>query len=177
MDLEKAWSTALKETEILRTRVAALQTSADTRVPYVLLAESSINVGDTVVRTGEVKVDKPSLILPPNNPQFEGFDWDELSAFNQNAMVNFLLIRGVSMPSFRYDNRTQSISVFDGDLSRAAKHYQEEFRRQENVTTGLIKGSEEYWPFSVLIFICTQVARNADTDIRKLLERFKNDHH
>ncbi|MCA9394828.1 MAG: hypothetical protein KC900_11530 [Candidatus Omnitrophica bacterium] len=176
MDLEKAWNAALKETEIIRARVAALPTATATSVPYVLLAESSINVGDTVVRTGEVKVDKPSLILPPNNPQFEGFEFDQLNAFNQNAMVNFLLIRGVSIPSFRYDNRTQSISVFEGDLSKAAKHFQNELSRQENVSTGLIKGSEEYWPFSVLIFTCTQVARNADIDIRKLLERFKDDH-
>lgn len=176
MDLEKAWNAALKETEILRARVAPLPAAAATSVPYVLLAESSINVGDTVVRSGEVKVDKPSLILPPNNPQFEGFDWEQHDAFNQNTMINFLLIRGISIPSFRYDNRTQSISVFEGKLEKAIKHYQDELSRQENVTTGLIRGSEEYWPFSVLIFTCTQVARNADIDIRKLLERFKNDH-
>lgn len=175
MDLEKAWSTALKETEIIRARVAALQTAAETSVPYVLLAESSINVGDTVVRQGEVKVDKPSLILPPNNPQLEGFELEELDSFHQNSMVNFLLVRGISMPSFRYDNRTQAISVFEGNLDEAIRHYQDEFHRQENVTTGLIKGSEEFWPFSILIFMCAQVARNADVDVRKLLERFKEE--
>ncbi|MBZ0167101.1 MAG: hypothetical protein K8I00_09865 [Candidatus Omnitrophica bacterium] len=176
MDLEKAWNTALKETEILRARIAALQTTRDTRVPYVLLAESSINIGDTVVRTGEVQVNKPALILPPNNPQFEGFDFEQTNPFNENAMVNFLLIRGVSMPSLTYDNRTHSIDIFEGDLDKAVRHYQEELQRQENVSTGLIKGSEEFWPFSVLIFICTQVARNADMDIRRLLDRYKSDH-
>ncbi|MGE0267523.1 MAG: hypothetical protein AB7S78_03565 [Candidatus Omnitrophota bacterium] len=173
MDFEKAWNTALHQTEIIRSRVAALQTSKDTRVPYVLLAESSINVGDTVVRKGEVIVDKPALFLPPNNPQLKGFDMEDLGTFNEASMINFLLIRGVTLPSFHYDNKTHSLNIYEGDLSSAIKFYNKELQHQENVYTGLIKGSEEYWQFSILIFICSQVARNADTDIRKLLERYK----
>ena len=173
MDFEKAWNTALQQTEIIRSRVAALQTGKDTRVPYVLLAESSINAGDTVVRKGEVIVDKPALILPPNNPQFKGFDLDDLDAFNEASMINFLLIRGVSWPSFNYDNQTHSLNVFEGGLSSAIKFYNKELQQQENVHTGLIKGPEEYWQFSILIFICSQVAKNANLDIQKLLERHK----
>lgn len=175
MDFETAWNTALKQTEIIRSRLAALQTGRDTRVPYVLLAESSINVGDTIVRKGEVIVDKPSLILPPNNPQFKGFDLEEQNAFRESAMINFLLVRGVTLPSLNYDNRTHSLNVYEGDLSSAIKFYNKELQYEENVHTGLIKGSEEYWQFSVLIFICSQVARNAAVDIRKLLEHYKKE--
>lgn len=175
MDFETAWNTALKHTEIIRSRVAALQTGRDTRVPYVFLAESSINIGDTIVRKGEVIVDKPSIILPPNNPQLKGFALEGQSAFNESSMINFLLVRGVTLPSLNYDNKTHSLNVFEGDLSSAIKFYMRELQQQENVYTGLIKGSEEYWQFSVLIFICSQVARNADVDIRKLLERYKDD--
>ena len=75
MNFEKMWGKALKHTEIVRARIQALSMLGDTHVPYVLLSESSINVGDTVVRKGEVLVQKPSLIIPPNNPQFKGFDF------------------------------------------------------------------------------------------------------
>ncbi len=78
MDFQDAWGKALKETEIIRARIMGLQTFDQTHVPYLLLSASSINPGDTVVRSGEVLVDRPSLILPPHIPQFEGFSFDEL---------------------------------------------------------------------------------------------------
>ena len=173
MDIENLWKKALKETEIIRARVQALMTLTDTRVPYVLLSESSINVGDTIVRKGEIMVQRPSLILPPNNPQFEGFDFDLEEGINQNSIVNFLLIRGISLPSLRYDNQTNSLDIHEGKLSSAIKEYEELLQQQENVTTGLIAGPEDCWQFSLLIFVCSQIIKNADQDIRKLLEQHR----
>ncbi len=175
MDIEKAWNQALKGTEIIRSRVAALETAGSTRVPYVLLAESSINVGDTIVRRGEVVVDKPSIILPPNNPQFNGFELDDDQSFDETSMVNFLLVRGISLPSLNYNNRTSSLDIFEGGLSDAIKHYTQDLQRKEDVHTGLIKGLEDAWPLSVLIFVCSQVTRNVDIDIRRLMQQYKND--
>src|SRR5689334_6274485 len=127
MDLQDAWSKALKYTEIIRARVSALQTFQATQVPYILLSASAINEGDTVVRRGEVVVDKPSLILPPNMPQLEGFDSKE-QIFDQQAMINFLLIRGISLPSLKYNNTTSGLDIFEGDLERAVKHHLEELQ-------------------------------------------------
>src|SRR4029079_4407708 len=103
MDIEKAWSEAFKQTEIIRNRVQALGTMADTDVSYVLLSESAINNADTVVRKGTVVVKRPSLILPPNNPQFLGFEFEKEQDFNETSMVNLLLVRGVTLPSLKYD--------------------------------------------------------------------------
>jgi len=172
MDIEKSWNKALKHTEIIRSRVQALMVTARTHVPYILLCESSINMGDTVVRKGEVIVEKPSLILPPNNPQFQGFEFDSEESVDENSMINFLIVRGVSMPSFRYDNKTNFLDIYEGKLSEAVKHYEDLLMRKENIQTGLIIGHEDVWPFSLLIFICSQIARNAHTDIQKLLDEF-----
>lgn len=172
MDIEKDWEKALRNTEIIRARVQALMTLSATRVPYILLSESSINEGDTLVRKGGVMVERPALIVPPNNPQFNGFEFDAEENFNQNAFINFLIVRGVTIPSLRYDNTTSSLDVHEEKLSDAIKHYKELLQREENVETGLIVGPEDCWQFSLLIFICTQIARNADQDIRKLLEEY-----
>ena len=179
MDLNELWQKALKNTEIIRTRVQALMTFSETRVPYILLSESSINLGDTVVRKGEVIVEKPTLFLPPNIPQFEGFDFkEEPLAFNENSFVNFLFVRGISLPSLKYSNTTHSLDIFEQKLSEAIRHYREILIKQENVHTGLIAAPEDCWQFSLLIFICSQIFKNADTDIKKLLERYrKNDNH
>jgi hypothetical protein len=175
MDFEKMWTKALRHTEIIRTRIQALSMSGDTQVPYYLLSESSINIGDTVVRKGEVLVQKPSLFIPPNNPQFEGFEFENDNGsqpFHENSFINFLIVRGVSIPSLRYDNRTSSLDIYEGKLSKAIKYHEKLLQQQENVHAGLLVGPEDCWQFSILIFICSQIIRNADQDIRRLLNEY-----
>jgi len=173
MDFEQMWSKALKHTEIIRSRVQSLSMVGETNVPYLLLSESSINLGDTVVRKGEVLVQKPSLFIPPNNPQFQGFDFDkEEEAIDQNSLINFLIVRGISLPSLRYDNRTSSLDIYEGKLSAAIKYHEKILQQQENVHTGLLVGPEDCWQFSILIFICSQVIKNAGQDIKKLLDEY-----
>src|SRR5476649_3085807 len=114
MDAHSAWEKALRETNIIRSRVMSLQTFSETHVPYVLLSPSQINEGDTVVRTGEILVHRPSLILPPNIPQFEGFNFEDEDSFKENTVINFLMVRGITLPSMKYDNKIFSLNVFEG---------------------------------------------------------------
>ena len=173
MDIYDAWTRALKNTEIIRPRMQSLMTFKDTHVPYIFLSESSVNLGDTVVRQGEVVVERPSLILPPNIPQFDGFDFEEELEKRKDSVVDFLLVRGLSIPSLHYNNKTYMIDVFEGNLNKAVSHYKEFLQHQENVQAGLVTGPEDCWQFSVIIYICAQIAKNANTDIHKLLEEYK----
>jgi hypothetical protein len=173
MDTHEAWGQALKNTEIIRSRISTLSTFQDTNVPYIFLSPSSINEGDTVVRRGEITVQRPALVLPPNIPQFEGFDFNKESGESDSSVVNFLLVRGVSLPSLKYNNKTSSLDVFEGDVPRAIAFFANQLERREDVHTGLLAGQEDVWPFSVLIFICSQVARNTELDIKKLMEDFR----
>ncbi len=171
MDIEKVWEKALKYTEIIRPRVEPLNTFKTTHLPYVFLAESSVNVGDSVVRKGEVLVEKPSIILPPGSPQLEGFDFKDVSKYQQDTIVNFFLVRGIMFPSLKYNNKTYSLDIFEGRLSKAIEKYSRELQKAENVTSSLIIGPEDCWQFSVLIFVCMQILRSADNDIKKLMNR------
>ena len=173
MDFYDAWTKALKNTEIIRSRVSALQTYHETRVPYIFLAASSVNEGDTVVRKGDIVVEKPSLILPPNLPQLEGFEFDPKFGADVNSMFQFLLVRGVSLPSFKYNNTTHTLDIFEGNIDEAIKNFHKELLETENVTTGLLVGPEDVWQFSILIFICSQIARNTEMDLRRLMDDFK----
>jgi hypothetical protein len=47
------------------------------------------------------------------------------------------------------------------------------WEREEDVITGLMAGNEETWQFSVLIFICSQIARNTELDLRRLMEDYR----
>ncbi|MBF0503708.1 MAG: hypothetical protein HQL14_01270 [Candidatus Omnitrophica bacterium] len=171
MDVHSAWEKALKETNIIRSRVTGLQTFSETHVPYILLSPSVINEGDTVVRTGEVLVHRPTLILPPNIPQLEGFDLGE-GSFLENTMINFLMVRGVTLPSMKYDNKIFSLNVFEGKIENAIGVYGNQLQREENTSAGLVCGPDDVWQFSLLIFVCSQIAKNSPTDIRRLLDEY-----
>ena len=173
MNIQDSWEKALKKTEIIRPRVHPLSVSDDTHLAYTFLAESAVNAGDTVVRKGEIVVQKPSIVLPFNLPQFEGFDFEEKLHVNPDSLTNFLLVRGISFPSLRYNNKTHSVEVFEGRLNKAIKHHLHALQMQENVHTGLLAGPEDCWQFSVLIFICSQVVRSADSDIRHFLKKLR----
>lgn len=173
MDIYESWEKALKQTEIVRPRVQPLQTFETTQIPYVFLAESLVNTGDTVVRTGEVAVDRPSIILPPHLPQFEGFEFEKKFSGVEDYLTTFLLVRGIRFPSLKYENKVSALEVREEKLSRAVEFFLHLLQQQENVSTGLVIGPEDCWQFSVLIFICSQVVRSAEGDIRKLFDRFR----
>lgn len=174
MNQYDAWLKALKHTQIIRARVRSLRTDGDTLMPYIFLSESLINKGDTVVRKGEVRIERPSIIVPPNMPQFEGFEFDSLGQSLPDSIANFFLVRGISVPSYHYNNRTNSLDIFEGRLIKAISYYRDELQRQENVSTGLIVGLEECWQFSILLYNCSQVIKNAGQDIQRLLDEFND---
>jgi len=173
--VQENWERALGKTEIIRSRIHPLKTFETTQLPYIFLAESALNAGDTVVRKGEVMVEKPSIILPNNLPQFEGFEFEKESSFQQDFLTTFFMVRGIRFPSLKYNNHTETLDVFEGKLQKAINFHADQLQKREDVTTGLMIGPEDCWQYSILIFICGQVIRQADGDIKKLLDRFKRD--
>lgn len=173
MDIQDGWEKALKNTKIIRPRAQELQTFATTSLGYIFLAEALVNRGDTVVRKGAVLVEKPAIILPSNLPQFEGFDFEKEFGSGHDMVTNFLLVRGITFPSMKYNNKTNSIDIYEGHVEKAIAHYSDMLQRREDVHSGLIVGPEDCWQFSVLIFICAQIAKSANSDIRRLLDYFR----
>jgi len=76
------------------------------------------------------------------------------------------------LPSMKYSNKTYSLDIFEGGLARAVSHFANQLEREEDVACGLVTGREEVWQFSLLIFICSQVARNSDVDLRRLMDDY-----
>src|SRR3989338_3987762 len=89
---------------------------------------------------------------------------------NEELFKSFLLVRGVQFPGMKYNNQNHSIDVYEGGLSKAIEHHKMMLQRHENVHTGLIAGPEDCWQFSVLLFVCSQIIRSADSDIKRLMD-------
>ena len=172
MDMQEQWEQAVRETEIVRSRVLPLSATQATRLPYRFLAESSLNAGDTVVRTGQVVVTKPWIALPTGTPHLEGFSMDEARPIDPDFLVNFLLVRGISFPSLRYRHELSTLEVREGPLADAVAQYRRQLEEREDVTCGLLVGPENLWQWSVLIFVATLIGRSAHDDLRRLLGDF-----
>ena len=171
MDIDALWSKALKQTEVIRSRIEDLQTFETTPLPYVFLAESSLNAGDTVVRMGQVLVERAALVLP--TPRFEGFEFEHEWQLSDDAVLNFLLVRGIRFPSMRYRHEQSSLDVREGSLRDAIAHFRNQLAKREDVRTGLVIGPEDAWQFSVLILVGSAVIRSAEGDLRRLMEQWK----
>ena len=177
MDIHELWDKARKHTEILRMRMQDLSSADITNVPYVFLAESSLNQGDTVVRRGHVLVERPSIVLPGFSPQFEGFAFDQELHLSQETVATFLLIRGVHFPSLKYRHETSSLDLFEGNLQKAVTHFQDQLQRAEDIKTGLVIGLEDAWQFSILLLVGMLVIRSAEGDLRRFLEEWRKRQH
>ena len=174
MDLEKRWNEALGKTEIIRSRIQYLSALGTTSIPYIFLAESALNPGDTLVRRGRILIQRPAIILPEEMPQFEGFDFEKEYKVNAEMVRMFLLVRGVSFPSLRYAHEVSLIDIYEGSLKKAKLHFEEALKKAEDVQTGLIIGTEENWQFSLLIYVGLLIGKSAPSDLRKLWEKFKD---
>lgn len=170
MNIMDRWEKALKKTEIIRPRVKPLLTFATTEMPYIFLAESTLNVGDTIVREGKIYAEKPSIIMPENLPHFEGFEFEKDLETTEDTITNLFLVRGIHFPSYKFNNKVQSLDLFEGSLKTAEDKYKGRLQKKEDVHTGLVMGPEDCWQLSVLIFILTMVAKSADRDLRNIIE-------
>ena len=172
-DLQELWDKARKRTEIIRMRLQELSSFETTAVPYLFLAESSLNHGDTVVRRGSVLIERPGIILPRLSPQFEGFQFDSELHLNDESVATFLLVRGIQFPSLKYRHQLSLLDVVERPLQQAVEQFVDQLSAAEDVTTGLLIGPEEAWQFSILLLVGALVVRSAEGDLRRILEAWR----
>ncbi|MFQ5952968.1 MAG: hypothetical protein ACE5JK_06150 [Candidatus Omnitrophota bacterium] len=171
MDIEKLWDKAQEKTEVIRGRVKALATFMHTPVPYIFLAESSVNEGHTVIRKGKVIVEKPMIVLPEDMPQFEGFDFSEEMDIEGDSVQMFFLMRGIRFPSLKYNNSVEQLDLEEAPLSKSIDKHKKQLEKEENVSTALVIGPEDCWQFSILLYLASLVGRCTRADIINLLNK------
>jgi hypothetical protein len=177
MGLEEKWNEALAQTEFVRLKISYLSTFDTTPIPYIFLAKSTVNLGDTVVRQGKILVQKPAIILPEDMPQFEGFEFEKEYQVNADMVRMFLFVRGISFPSLKYEHEISKLDIYEGSLEKAKAYFKQELERTEDAQTGLIIGSEDTWQFSLLIYVGLLIGKSLPSDLRRLWEKFKDRFH
>ncbi len=168
MGLQEDFIKALHETEIHRQRQPRLLTIGSTDLPYVMLCESEVNMGDTVVRNGVVRVEKPQLMLLRDPVEFEGFEYND----NPNESSAFMALgRMASFPPGKYSNIETQLDVFEGSLTKAVDHHQRRLDADKNELTGVLSGPVDLWALSLFVYVGTMISNSAPNDISELIRR------
>lgn len=162
---------AVKSTRILRARKNYLFTFGNTRLPYVMIANSLINSGSSVIRTGEVVVDKPQIIISNDAAAFEGFEIEN-SSVDLDQVKFALMSRGFSFPQMNYKNSTQFLEVVNDKPEVVIERQMNQYEDANDSRVGLIACQEDTWNLSLLHYVLTQVIRSSTSNMQEYLERY-----
>jgi len=162
MEFQEVYQKAVATTKVVRHRQPNLFLASDTVLPFVLLHESEINVGDTVVRQGKVTVSAAHLVVPGREHEFEGFGED----FPERYLC--ILGRMASMPLGKYALEC-SVDVFEGSIQKALDHFQRKMEDDEE--GGLCVCEGDVWQLAVCLYVGKMVLRSAPSDFNDFMTR------
>ena len=172
MEMEDAFKLAQEDTRFIKVRKNLLYTFGATRLPYICLSQSPENAHLVMVRAGEVLADKPQIALPGEMFSFEGFE-NFMDSFAGDEPV-VALARQISMPPSKYINKTEGDPVREqGSLADAIQRVVNRLDSDNDVRTGVISAPEQVWGLSVLLYVGSQVARSAQSNVQEHFEHMR----
>ncbi len=169
MEMEEALKLAQSDTRFIKVRKNLLYTFGATRLPYICLSRSPDNEEQILVRAGEVLADKPAIALPGEIFSFEGFEHDQ--PIDPEMAVT--LARRISMPPSKYVNKAGMAERESGSLDDAVQRVMNRLENENDVRTGVISAPEPVWGLSVLLYVGSQVARSAPSNVQEHFEHLR----
>jgi hypothetical protein len=166
-NFEERWARATDKTHLHRTRKHDLYTFGATRLPYIFLAESAINVGDTIVRRGEISTEKPAIFLGGSqSPRFEGFQDSE-----EDQKDQLLFARAFRFPGLNVQNQHMQMELVAREASALCDELMSELDDQRDSRTAVIEGPEDLWGLSLIFYAAQMTSRSAPGNMREMMER------
>ncbi len=171
MELDDAFRLAQEDTKFVKVRKNLLYTFGATRLPYICISKAEDTEGFVMVRSGEILADKPQIALPGEMFSFEGFEdfWENMN--HDDPVV--ALARRISMPPSKYVNTAGSQERQPGSVDEAIQQVMNRLENDNDVRTGVIEAPEQVWGLSVLLYVGSQVARSAQSNVQEHLEHMR----
>ncbi|MCD7896239.1 MAG: hypothetical protein LUG50_06135 [Planctomycetaceae bacterium] len=171
MEMDETFRLAQEDTNFIRERRNLLYTFGATRLPYVCLSEAADNPELVLIRSGEVLADKPQIALPGEMFSFEGFEEFMEHLTTDEPVV--ALARRISMPPSKYVNTSSGELRETGPLSAAIERVVNRLENENDVRAGVISAPDKVWGLSVLLYVGSQVARSAQSNVQEHFEHLR----
>jgi hypothetical protein len=165
MELDDKIKYALEHTELVQAPRQELATFGSSVIDYYVVTELVGNV--SVVRDGKVIAERPKIVTPAYLVNVEGFS---------EQARRYISMMARERPSesgifYRYKNEPKGMNVISEPIRQVINKLSSQIEEQHNPLSTIIKGVEELWDVSLLMFIYELTNRSVRTNIAEFDRR------
>jgi hypothetical protein len=161
---------AIRHTVVLRPPKQTLSTFGTTNIYYYLLTEPSYKElvegeGETVVREGRVRAEKPKVVTPYYLANVEGFSEHAKRYLDMIAREYGPYTRGLF---YGYKNEPKELNIVSSDMDSVVRKLADKIDMEGDQLATIIKGVDELWDVSLLKFIFDMTRYSLDSNVFEL---------
>ena len=156
---------ALEHTELIRAPRQELDTFGSSVIDYYVVTELVGNI--SVIRDGKVIAERPKIVTPTYLVNIEGFS-------EQAKKYIDMMARERPYESgifYRYKNERGGMNVISEPAKQVIDKLGSQIEEQHNPLSTIIKGVEELWDVSLLMFIYELTTRSARANMAEFNRR------
>ena len=156
---------ALENTELVRAPQQSLATFGSSVVDYYVVTELVGNI--SVVRDGKVIAERPKIVTPAYLVNVEGFS-------EQARRYIGMMAREHPHDSgifYRYKNEPKGMNVVSEPIMQVISKLRSQIEEEHNPLSTIIRGVEELWDVSLLMFIYELTTKSVRTNIAEFNRR------
>jgi hypothetical protein len=156
---------ALEHTELIRAPQQNLATFGSSVIDYYVVTELVGNL--SVVRDGKVIAERPKIVTPAYLVNVEGFS-------EQAKRYIGMMARERPYESgifYRYKNEPKGMNVVSEPIRQVINKLSSQIEEEHNPLSTIIRGVEELWDVSLLMFIYELTTKSVRTDMAEFNRR------
>jgi len=156
---------ALENTELVRAPQQNLATFGSSVVDYYVVTELVGNI--SVVRDGKVIAERPKIVTPAYLVNVEGFS-------EQARKYIGMMARERPHDSgifYRYKNEPKGMNVVSEPIKQVINKLSSQMEEEHNPLSTIIRGVEELWDVSLLMFIYELTTKSVRTNMAEFSRR------
>ncbi len=150
---------ALEQTELIRAPRRELDTFGSSVIDYYVVTELVGNL--SVVRDGKVIAERPKIVTPAYLVNVEGFSEQAKKYISMMARER----PDESGIFYRYKNEPGGMNVVSEPIKQVIDKLSSQVEEQHNPLSTIIKGVEELWDVSLLMFIYGLTTKSVRTNM------------
>ena len=155
----------VEHTELIRPPRQELATFGTSVIDYWVVTELAGNI--SVVRDGKVIAERPRIVTPGYLVNVEGF------SEQARKYINTMAREHPNEPGvfYRYKNELREMNVVSEPIRQVLSRLDAQVEEEHNPLSAIIKGVEELWDVSLLMFISELTRRSVYTNVTEFQRR------
>ena len=156
---------ALQHTELIRGPQQNLATFGSSVIDYYVVSELVENI--SVVRDGKVIAERPKIVTPAYLVNVEGFS-------DQARRYIGMMARDRAYESgifYRYKNEPKGMNIVSEPVQLVINKLNSQIEEEHKPLSTIIKGVEELWDVSLLMFIYELTTKSIRTNVAEFSRR------